>query len=150
MVVRRKRGCHSGASPRLVACFSLDNNLGCHGASPSLGSFHSLFLHPSRSHPKLENFNHTKLNKTFVRSISIRIINHYYKYYTKQIHILCLHYINFIPTFLWQKLIKENHRAIKISRQHKENRIFQNRAICSNLTILNAYVTPKILKIRTT
>ena len=71
MVVRRKRGCHSGASPSLVASFSLDNDLGCHGASPSLGSSYSLFLHPSWSHPKLENFNHTKLNQTFVRTVSI-------------------------------------------------------------------------------
>ena len=71
MVIRRKRGCHSGASPSLVGCSFLDNNLGCHGASPSLGSSYSLFLHPSWSHPKLENFNHTKLNKTFMRSVSI-------------------------------------------------------------------------------
>ena len=71
MAIRRKMGCLSGASPSLVACFSLDNNLGCHGASPSLGSSYSLFLHPSWSHPKLENFNHTKLNKTFVRSVII-------------------------------------------------------------------------------
>ena len=70
MVVRRKRGCHSGASPSLVACFSLDISGGS-VASPILGSYHSLFLHPSWSHPKLENFNHTKLNKIFVRSISI-------------------------------------------------------------------------------
>src|SRR6266536_6657445 len=41
-------------------------------ASRSLGSSYSLFLHPSYHHPKLENFNHKKLNKTFVRSVSIR------------------------------------------------------------------------------
>ena len=48
--------------------------------------------------------------------------------------------------FLWQKLIKENHRAIKISTQQKENRIYQNRTVCSNLTISNTSVTPKNLK----
>ena len=58
-----------------------------------------------------------------------------------------MHYIYCIPTFLWQKLIKENHRAIKISTQHKENRICQNRTVCSNLTILNTPVTQKTLKI---
>ncbi len=35
MVVRRKRGCHSGASPSLVACFSLDISWGC-GSIPKL------------------------------------------------------------------------------------------------------------------
>ena len=72
MVVRRKRGCHSGASPSLVGWSFLDNSLVCHGESPSLGPSYSLFLHASWSHLKLENFNHTKLNKTFMRSISIR------------------------------------------------------------------------------
>ena len=57
-----------------------------------------------------------------------------------------MHYIYCTQTFIWQKLIKENHRAIKISTQHKENRICQNRTVCSNLTILNTSVTPKILK----
>ena len=55
------------------------------------------------------------------------------------------HYIYCISTFLWQKLIKENHRSIKINAQHKENRICQNRIVCSNLTILNTSVTPKVL-----
>ena len=57
-----------------------------------------------------------------------------------------LYFIYCIPTFLWQKLIKENHRAIKISTQRKENKICQNRTVCSNLTISNNYVTPKVLK----
>ena len=69
----------------------------------------------------------------------------YNKYCRKPIFILFLHYIYCIPTFLWQKLIKENHRAIKISTQHKENRICQNRTVCSNLTSANTYGTRKIL-----
>ena len=71
VVVRGKRRMPLEASPSLVACSNLDSFLGCHGASPSLGSSYSLFLHPSWSLPKLENFNHTKLNKTFMRSVSI-------------------------------------------------------------------------------
>ena len=63
----------------------------------------------------------------------------------KPILILFLYYIYCIPTFLWQKLIKENHRAIKISTQHKENRICQNRTVCSNLTLANTSGTPKLL-----
>ena len=51
--------------------------------------------------------------------------NHYYKYCCKSIHILFLHYIYCIPTFVWQKLFKENHRVIKTSTQRKENRICQ-------------------------
>ena len=80
-----------------------------------------------------------------MRSVSVRKINHYYKCCIKPILILFLYYIYCIPTFLWQKLIKENHRAIKISTQYKENRICQNRTICSNLELLNTSRTPKIL-----
>ncbi len=36
MVVRRKRGCHSGASPSLVGCSFLDNCLGCQGDNPQV------------------------------------------------------------------------------------------------------------------
>ena len=50
----------------------LEYYLGVPWASPILGSCHSLFHSPSNLHPKLENFNHTKLNKIFVRSVSIR------------------------------------------------------------------------------
>ena len=43
---------------------------------------------------------------------------------------------------------KKNHRAIKISTQCKENKICQNRTLCSNLTISNTSVPPKNLKIQ--
>src|SRR3990170_7057420 len=114
----------SGASSSLVAWFSLNINLGCHGASPTLGSFHSLFLHPSRSHPKIENFNHTKLNKTFVRSISIR--KPIFTLITVATHsnfviTLYLLYSNFAMAYTPDT----NHRIIKISTQCKENRICQ-------------------------
>ena len=76
---RRKRGCLPGASqslgfygilestwgtlgiPKLRHFDILEYYLGVPWASPSLGSCHSLFHSPSNPYPKLENFNHTKL-----------------------------------------------------------------------------------------
>ena len=112
---------------------------------PKLRLFYPSFIH----HKITQNLktsitqNSTKL---FVRSVSVRKINHYYKCCIKPIYILFLYYIYCIPTFLWQKLIKENDKAIKISTQHKENRICQNRTVCRNLTISNTSVTQKNLK----
>ena len=116
MAVRRKKGCHTGASP-------------------SLGSSYSLFLHPSWSHPKLENFNHTKLNKTFVRSVSI----------TKQITTLStianpfIFYSCIIST-VFQLFYGKNssNKTIESSKQAhnaKKTESVENRTICSNLKI---------------
>ena len=69
MVVRRKRGCHSGASPSLVGCSFLDNSLGCRGI-PKLRLFYPSFIHRKITQNLKTSI--TKLNKTFVRSISIR------------------------------------------------------------------------------
>ena len=68
----------------------------------------------------------------------------YVLYQTNSYFVLVLYIL--YPTFLWQKIIKQNHRAIKISKQHKENRIYQNRKVCSNLTFSETSGTPKILK----
>ena len=46
--------------------------LGVPWESPSLGSYHSLLHSLSDLYPKLENFNHTKLNTKLVSSVSIR------------------------------------------------------------------------------
>src|SRR3990170_6500127 len=137
----------SGASSSLVAWFSLNINMGCHGASPSLGSLHSLFLHPSQSHPKLENFNHTKLNKTFVRSVSIR----------KQITTLStvanlfIFYFCIISTvfqlFYGKNSLKKTIESSKQAHNAKKTESVKIRTVCSNLNISNTYVTPKILKI---
>src|SRR3989337_3365981 len=70
IVVRRKRGCLPG-HPQARRLNLLRYYLGVPWASPSFGFYISSFLHPSSSHPKLENFNNSKLNKTFVRSVSI-------------------------------------------------------------------------------
>ena len=41
-------------------------------ASPSLGSFHSLFQNPSNLYPKLENFTTQNLTENLVSSVSKR------------------------------------------------------------------------------
>ena len=66
----RKRGCLTRI-PKIRCLSLLEYLLGVPRASPSFSSCLSLFLHPSWSYPKLENFNHTKVNKDFVRSVSI-------------------------------------------------------------------------------
>ena len=58
--------------PKLRLLVVLEYYLGVPWASPRLGSFHSLFHSPSNLYPKLENFNHTKLNRKLVSSVSIR------------------------------------------------------------------------------
>ena len=50
--------------PKLRLLVVLEYYLGVPWASPILGSCHSLFHSPSNPYPKLENFNHTKLNGT--------------------------------------------------------------------------------------
>ena len=90
MVVRRKRGCHSGASPSLVGSSFLDNRLGCRGirklrllvvigfyigvpwASPSVGSCHSLFQNPYNLYPKTWNFTTQNWTENLMSSVSIR------------------------------------------------------------------------------
>ena len=57
--------------PKIRLLVVLEFYLGVPWASPSLGFFHSLLHSPSNPYPKHENFSHTKLKKTFVRSISI-------------------------------------------------------------------------------
>ena len=58
--------------PKLRLLVVLEYYLGVPWESPSLGSFHSLFHSPSNLYPKLENFNHIKLNTKLVSSVSIR------------------------------------------------------------------------------
>ena len=58
--------------PKLRLLVVLEYYLGVPWESPSLGSCHSLFYSPSNLYPKLENFNHTKLNTKLVSSVSIR------------------------------------------------------------------------------
>ena len=123
MVVRRK-GDTTRASPCLVACFSLDNSLGCHGNPQA----QALLTPCSFIHRNMTQNMKTSItqNSTKLREIrQYKKANHYHKYCCKPIHILVLHYIYCIPSFLWQKLFKGNHRIIKTSTQHKENRIIQ-------------------------
>ena len=134
-----------GASPSLVACFFWIIAWDA-GASPSLGSSYSLFLHPSWSHPKLENFNHTKLNKTFVRSVSIRkqitTISNVEKQF---IFYSCMISIVF-QLFYGKKSSKKTIESSKQAHNAKKTESVKNRTVCSNLKILNTSLPQKIMK----
>ena len=140
MVVRRKRGCHLGASPSLVGCSFLDNSVGCRGIpklrlfgvlvfylgvpweSQSLGSCNSLFHNPSKINPKHENFTTQNLtenswallakeNKTTLQG---SVMNSLFIYIGVKPTVL---------TSLWFISSFTSHRFIKISKQHTKNRI---------------------------
>ena len=64
MMLKTKEGMPSGASPSLVAWILLEYYLGGALGIPKLRVLSLLVLLISISHPKLENFNHTKLNGT--------------------------------------------------------------------------------------
>ena len=68
---RRKRGCLPGHPQALDFLVSLDY-LGVTWASPSLGSFHSLFHNPSNLYPKLENFTTQNTTENLRCSVSER------------------------------------------------------------------------------
>ena len=63
-MLEMKEGMPSGASPRLVAWILLEYYLGGSLGIPNLRGLSLLILLISTFHPKLENFNHTKLNGT--------------------------------------------------------------------------------------
>ena len=62
--VGHEEGMPSGASPSLVAWIFLEYYLGGAWGIPKLRVLSVLILLISISHPKLESFNHTKLNGT--------------------------------------------------------------------------------------
>ena len=111
--------------PKLRLLVVLEYYLGVPWASPSLGSCHSLFHSPSNPCPKLENFNHTKLQhktrklrqykkiKPPLRYCNELILNSYW------CNIYC------ITAYLWFIPSDTTHRFIKISKQHIETRICQ-------------------------
>ena len=70
-----------------------------------------------------EHFIHTKLNKNYVRSVSIIKQITTFRYCCKLIPISYYHYIYCIPTLPWFIPPDTTHRFIKISEQHIENRI---------------------------
>ena len=61
-MLKTKEGMPSGASPSLVAWVFLEYYLGGGLGIPKLRVLSLLILLISTSHPKLESFNHTKLN----------------------------------------------------------------------------------------
>ena len=56
--------------PRLRLLVVLEFYLGVTWASPSLGSFHSLFHNPSNLYPKLENFTTQNSTENLMSSVS--------------------------------------------------------------------------------
>src|SRR6266536_2768320 len=114
-------------------------------ASPSLGSSYSLFLHPSYHHPKLENFNHTKLNKTFVRSVSLgKQITTISTVANQLIFYFCI--ISTLFQLLYGKnSLKKTIESSKQAHNAKKTESVKNRTVCSNLNISNTFVNLKIL-----
>ena len=68
---RQKRGCLPG-HPQALAFWCPWIYLGVPRASPSLGSFHSLFHNSSNPYPKLENFTTQNLTENLMSSVSER------------------------------------------------------------------------------
>src|SRR3990170_1513399 len=111
--------------PKLRILVVLEYYLGVPSASPSLGSFHSLFRSPSKLHPKLENFTTQNSTKKLVRSVSMIKQISTFRYCCELIPILYWCYIYCILTSPWFIPPDTTHRFIKISKQHIENRICQ-------------------------
>ena len=63
-MLETKEGMSSGVSSSLVAWIFLEYYIGGALGIPKLRVLSLLILLISTSHPKLENFNHTKLNET--------------------------------------------------------------------------------------
>ena len=111
--------------PKLCFLVSLDY-LGVPWASPSLGSFHSLFHNPSNLYPKLENFTTENLKvENLVSSVSERKQKTTSRHCNELILYLYGCYNYCIPTSLWIINNFTSHRFIKISKQHMKNRICQ-------------------------
>ena len=131
--------------PKLRLLVILEYYLRVPWASPILGSCHSLFHSPSNLYPKLENFTTQNLTENLMSSVSERKQNTTSRYCNELIVYLYWCNIYCIPTSLWFIPSDTTHRFIKISKQHLENRICQNRTVCSNLYQTYTSGTPKIL-----
>ena len=68
---RRRRDAFRGI-PKLRLLVVLEFYLGVPWASPSLGSYHSLFKNPSNLYPKLEKFTTQNSTRNLICSVSIR------------------------------------------------------------------------------
>ena len=131
--------------PKLRRLSLLEYLLGVPRTSPSLSSCLSSFssyrdLLDQTLHP------HKTSTENSVRSVSIikqittlsTIANQF---------IFCFCIISTVfQLFYGKNSSKKTMEPSRISTQHKENRICQNRIVCSNLTISNTSVTPKIMK----
>src|SRR6187399_1018690 len=98
--MKTKEGMPSRGIPKLGFLVVLEFYLGVPWASPSLGSFQSLFHSPSKPYSKLENFTTQNIAKNLVSSVSIRKQTTTQRYCNDPI--LCLYwcYTYCIPTSL--------------------------------------------------
>ena len=111
--------------PKLRLLVVLEFYLGVPWASPSSGSFHSLFHNPSNLYPKLENFTTQNSTENLMSSVSERKQNTTSRYCNELILYLYWCQTYCIPTSLWFINYFTSHRFIKISKQHTKNRICQ-------------------------
>ena len=71
--------------PKLRLLVLLEFYLVVPWASPSLGSFHSLFHNSSNLYPKLENFTTQNSTGNLISSVSARKKNHHIRYFSELI-----------------------------------------------------------------
>ena len=111
--------------PKLRLLVVLEYYLEVPWASPSLGSFHSLFHSPSNLYPKHENFTTQNSTENLMSSVSIRKQTTTSRYCNELIIYLYWYQTYCIPTYLWFIPPDTSHRFIKISKQHTKNRTCQ-------------------------
>ena len=135
----------SGASPSLGSWLSLNITLGCLGHHQAYALATPCSIVHRISTQNLKTSQHKTQQKT--RKLrQYKKINHHFWYCCELITSSYWCNIYCIPTSLWFIPSDTTHTFIKISKQHIENRICQNRTVCSNLQVSNTYVTQKILK----
>ena len=98
--------------PKLRLLVVLEYYLGVPWASPSLGSYHSLFHSPSNLYPKLENFTTQNSIENLMSSVSVRKKNHHIRYCNELILNSYLFNMYCIPTSLWFIPSDTTHRFI--------------------------------------
>ena len=128
----------SGESPSFGFQVSLDYP-GVPWASPSLGSFHSLFHSPSNPYPKLENFTTQNLKQKTRELRQYKKINHHLKVMklTHYLFILVLNllYSNFCMVYklFYQPQIHQNkqttHEKQNLSKTEQSVVIYSQRKI---------------------
>ena len=144
-MLKTKEGMPSGASPSLVAWVFLEYYLGVPWASPSLGSFHSLFS----SYRYLTQSLKTSItqNLTELRDIGSMIKSKPFTLVLSKIRFIivltqCLLY-HIISTIYNEKYIIETRKQANYAMKTESVR---NRIVCNDLNTNHTSATPKIMK----